>query len=100
MDDLIRDLIEWCPTNGADAWPIMRQAAAELRTLRAELKTTETKVAVLEEALRELEKRATNALAAIDKYNTDNGTFLIGGALIQLAKATGTASAALETDNG
>lgn len=36
MDDLIRDLIEWCPSNGADAWPIMRQAAAELRTLRAE----------------------------------------------------------------
>ena len=37
MDDLIRDLIEWCPSDGADAWPIMRQAAAELRTLRAEL---------------------------------------------------------------
>jgi len=37
MDNLVRDLAEWCPHHGADAWPIMRQAAAEIRSLRAEI---------------------------------------------------------------
>ena len=36
-DDLVRDLTEWCPSDGADAWPIMRQAAAEICSLREQV---------------------------------------------------------------
>lgn len=36
-DDLVRNLTEWCPSDGHDAWPIMRQAAVEIRSLRAQV---------------------------------------------------------------
>lgn len=42
----------------------------------------------LVEMLEVLEAAASRALEAIDAYNTDNGTFLCGGALMGLAKAT------------
>ncbi len=37
MDNLVRNLTEWCPIDGYDAWPIMRQAADEIRSLRAQV---------------------------------------------------------------
>jgi hypothetical protein len=37
-DNLIRDLKEWCPSEGADAWPIMRQAANRIEKLQRALR--------------------------------------------------------------
>jgi hypothetical protein len=44
VDDLVRDLTEWCPSDGADAWPIMRQAAAEIRSLREQVAELEAEL--------------------------------------------------------
>lgn len=47
MDNLVRDLAEWCPHHGADAWPIMRQAAAEIRSLRAQMEQEQERVGIV-----------------------------------------------------
>ncbi len=49
----------------------------------------------IREALEELERSASCALDTIDSYNSKEGTFLVGGGLIKLAKSVAKARAAL-----
>lgn len=67
MDDLIRNLIEWCPSNGVDAWPIMREAAAELRTLRAEYAQLERLHDKLQDVAQGLLRERDAALAGVSE---------------------------------
>jgi hypothetical protein len=87
--------------NGRDKWETLvlnRLISTDEPTfvaMRDTLRAEASRLLAMQEALEDLEKRATATLSAVDRYNEKNGTYIIGPSLLQLGKSIAKARAIL-----